>query len=179
MTSINIKGREIRTIIIKDSFHRRAIQFSNNIIKLLGKIGVKDDDIDIPIEVVANKRMPAQVSWYFDGQYMHYSNGSQQKFVENLHLIQSVLEAEINALMNEEQTVEEFISKFREEKDIAEKRKEAREILGLKPDEKDVAVIDKAYKDLAKEHHPDREGGDTAKFKEINNAHKMLKRELQ
>tara|TARA_B100001057_G_scaffold311052_1_gene311125 strand:- start:389 stop:1258 length:870 start_codon:yes stop_codon:yes gene_type:complete len=36
------------------------------------------------------------------------------------------------------------------------------------------AEITKAFKDLAKHHHPDR-GGDEAKFKEINEAHNTLK----
>jgi curved DNA-binding protein len=36
------------------------------------------------------------------------------------------------------------------------------------------ADITKAFKDLAKKHHPDR-GGDEAKFKEINEAHDTLK----
>ena len=36
------------------------------------------------------------------------------------------------------------------------------------------AEITKAFKDLAKQHHPDR-GGDEAKFKEINEAHDTLK----
>ena len=36
------------------------------------------------------------------------------------------------------------------------------------------AEITKAFKDLAKKHHPDR-GGDEAKFKEINEAHDTLK----
>jgi thioredoxin reductase (NADPH) len=40
-----------------------------------------------------------------------------------------------------------------------------------------IEVINKSYKLLAKQAHPDL-GGDLEKFKEINNAHKMLKREL-
>ena len=47
------------------------------------------------------------------------------------------------------------------------------DILGV--DEKATsAEITKAFKDLAKTHHPDR-GGDEAKFKEINEAHDTLK----
>ena len=47
------------------------------------------------------------------------------------------------------------------------------DVLGV--DEKATsAEITKAFKDLAKEHHPDR-GGDEAKFKEINEAHDTLK----
>ena len=47
------------------------------------------------------------------------------------------------------------------------------DILGV--DEKATSSeITKAFKDLAKKHHPDR-GGDEAKFKEINEAHDTLK----
>ena len=47
------------------------------------------------------------------------------------------------------------------------------DVLGV--DEKATsAEITKAFKDLAKKHHPDR-GGDEAKFKEINEAHDTLK----
>jgi curved DNA-binding protein len=47
------------------------------------------------------------------------------------------------------------------------------DVLGV--DEKATSAdITKAFKDLAKKHHPDR-GGDESKFKEINEAHDTLK----
>src|SRR3989338_2468604 len=88
------------------------------------------------------------------------------------------IELEITALLEERITLSEFISEFSEDKDIAKKRKEARVVLGLNNDVNDLKVIDKAYKDLAKKHHPDTENGDAETFKEINHAHKILKREL-
>ena len=42
-----------------------------------------------------------------------------------------------------------------------------------------MAEIDVKYKELAKKHHPDMPSGNLEKFKEINNAHKTLKKELQ
>jgi hypothetical protein len=82
MAIVKIKGHEINTITIKDSFNRRAVQFQNNIIKLLGKISVIEDDIEIPMENVALKKAPASASWYFDGHYLHYSYNACSKFVE-------------------------------------------------------------------------------------------------
>ncbi|MGV8086958.1 MAG: J domain-containing protein [Candidatus Woesearchaeota archaeon] len=178
MTLVKIKENEINTIIIKDSFNRRAIQFRNNIIILLSKISVIEDDIDIPMENVALKKAPASVSWYFDNHHLYYSYNACNKFVENLYVVQKLLELEINKLIDGEQAVEDFVEEFREEQDITDKRKDAREILGLKHDELDIGIIDKAYKNLAKEHHPDKPEGDVLKFKEINHAHKILKREL-
>jgi len=179
MAIITIKEQEINTITVKDSFHRRAVQFRNTIIKTLGRIGVKEDDVDVSMELVANKSAPASVSWYFDDYHLYFSYSMCTKFVENLYVVQKLLELEVDALVSGEKTPEQFVADFREEKDVAEQRLNARELLGVSPDEKDMAVINKAFKDLAKEHHPDKEGGDTAKFKEINHAHKMLKRELQ
>ena len=43
----------------------------------------------------------------------------------------------------------------------------------------DLDVISKKYKVLAKKLHPDMDGGDAQRFKEINVAHKVLKRELE
>ena len=43
----------------------------------------------------------------------------------------------------------------------------------------DTTEIDKKYKVLAMKYHPDMPDGNLEKFKAINNAHKMLKRELE
>jgi hypothetical protein len=178
MALIKIKGHKITTRVVKDSFNRRATQFQNNIFALLSKINVSKDGIDIPFENVAMKKAPASVSWYFEGYHLHYSYSACSKFVENLYVVQKLLELEIAALINGEKTVEDFVAEFREEHDVADRRKGARDVLGLAHDEIDISVVDKAYKDLAKEHHPDKPNGDVAKFKEINHAHKILKREL-
>ena len=70
------------------------------------------------------------------------------------------------------------MEEFREDSDVEEKRTEARGFLGLKENEDNLEVIDKKYKEMAKELHPDTQNGDTEKFKELNNAHKILRREL-
>ncbi|MEO7277135.1 MAG: J domain-containing protein [Sphingomicrobium sp.] len=46
--------------------------------------------------------------------------------------------------------------------------------LGLEPGA-DQAAIERAYKRLIKEHHPDREGGNSARAAEINHAYRQLR----
>ena len=46
--------------------------------------------------------------------------------------------------------------------------------LGLQPGA-DAAAIEQAYKRLIKQHHPDREGGDSSRAAEINRAYRELR----
>lgn len=179
MAIIKVKGYGINAISIRDSFDRRALQYKNRIIATLRKIGLTEDDIEIELEAVAVKNAPASASWYLGGHYLHYSYKSAKKYVENLYIVFKVIELEVNALLAEQKTPEEFISEFSEDKDVGDKRKEAREILGVAPDALDMNNINLKYKALAKKYHPDMPGGNTEKFKEINHAHKILRRELQ
>ena len=179
MTAIKIKGHEFAAISIKDSFGRRALQYKNKIVSTLRKIGIKEDDVDIELEAVSVKSAPASASWYIAGQRLHYSYKSPKKYVENLYIVFKVIELEVNALLAGQKTQQEFISEFSERDDFEEKRKEAREILGVAPDSLDLEHIDSKYKDVTKKYHPDMSGGNADKFKEINRAHKILRRELQ
>jgi len=49
--------------------------------------------------------------------------------------------------------------------------------LGLEPGA-DALAIERAYKSLIKQHHPDREGGDSARAAEINRAYRELRAAL-
>jgi hypothetical protein len=178
MVKIAVKGYEIDAIAVRDSFGRRAVQYANKIIVALGNLGLTEDDVDIPIEVMANRKVPASASWYFEGYHLHFSNNSCSKYVENLYIVQRVIELEIEALLSKRKSVEEFISDFAEDSDIKKQRDDARLTLGVALDCNDFAVIDKRYKIMAKSCHPDTPNSDPEKFKLINNAHKILKREL-
>ena len=178
MAKIKVKGCEFEAVTVRDSFNRRATQFKNNIITSIKRLGLTADDVDIELEPNAIKKAPASVSWYIDKRHLYYSHNSRSNYVENLYIVFKVIDLEITALLEDRITLSEFISEFSEDKDIAKKRKEARVVLGLNHDVNDLKAIDRAYKDLAKKHHPDTENGDTETFKEINQAHKILKREL-
>ncbi len=178
MATTKAKGHEFETFIVKDSFNRRAVQFMNSIFDALKKIGVPESQVDIPMENYALKNAPASVLWFMDGHRMYYSYEASTKFVENLYVVLKVIELEVDALLNKKKTIQDFISEFAEEEDVEEQRKEAREVLGLSHDTKDLEVINKRYKALAKKHHPDTATGNVEKFKAVNRAHKTLKREL-
>ncbi|MEK6943569.1 MAG: J domain-containing protein [Nanoarchaeota archaeon] len=179
MRTINAKGHEFISHPVRDSYDRRAQQFKNKIILALGKIGLTEDDVEIDLEPSAVKSAPASAAWYMEGHYMHYSHNSPRKYVENLSVVLKVIELEVDALIHGRKTIRDFITEFSEDKEVEKLRKEAREVLGIGEDVHDLNLIDANYKALAKKHHPDMPDGDIVKFKEINHAHKILKRELQ
>jgi hypothetical protein len=178
MAIINIKGHEFNALVAQDSHSRRALKYKNNLILVLGKIGVIKDDIIIDLEPVAIKNIMASAEWYYDGYKMYYSYKSAKNYVDNLYVVYKVIEFEVNDLLEGKNTFQEFLSEFTEKDDVENMRKEAREILGVTEDVLDFSIIDKKYKELAKKYHPDLPGGDAEMFKKINNAHKILKREL-
>jgi hypothetical protein len=178
MANITVKGHEFKEPLIRDSFDRRAVQFKNSIFELLRKIGIGEDDVNVPVQNVAYKRGRAFVSFYLEHTHLYYSYNRSRKFVENLYVVLKVIEAEVNLVFNKEKTVEQFIIDYSEDEKIEDQRKDARELLGVEEDCNDIDLINQSYKKMAKEQHPDVEGGSQEKFKAINVAHKMLKREL-
>jgi len=169
MATINLKMHEFAAFNRKGYSARKAMQFKNSIISNLKKLGVREDDIEVPLETVA--------SWYQEGHHLHYSY-KKSDFIENLYTVSKVIELETNDLLDHKKTKEEFIAEFTEDEDVETQRKEARKTLGVDENCLDLDEINKKYKGLAKEHHPDI-GGNTEEFKTINKAHKMLKRELE
>ena len=173
-----VKGHEFPMFNVKCSSNRRALQFHNDIIKTLRKLGISEDDIEVTLETIAIKRAPASALWFMDGYRLYYSYSQANKFIDNLYVVSKVLELEVAALLNGEKTEDDFFRAFTEEEDVEKRRKDAREFLGVPEDCLDMELINKHYKQLAKEFHPDMDGGSTEKFKSLNNAHKILKREL-
>ena len=179
MATISIKGHEFNAVLARDSYGRRAVQYKNNILSVLSKIDVASDDVIIDIDPVAIKNMRASATWYAEGYRMYYSYTSAKKYVDNLYVVFKVIEFEVADLLSGKKTFEEFLLDFTEKDDVEHMRKEARKTLGVEEDVLDMDSIDKKYKKLAKQYHPDMPEGDTEMFKKINNAHKILKRELR
>ena len=125
------------------------------------------------------KKAPAFATWYFEGYHLHYSYSTSGRFVDNLYVVFKVVELKVDALLKEEISINDFIAEFSEDKDVKKQREKAREELGVEKETIDLEIIDKKYKELAKQYHPDMPTGDIDKFKAINRAHKILRRELQ
>ena len=178
MIKLRIKGHEIEGAATTTSFNRRAQMFKNSAISALEKIGVERGQINIPLEILAGKKLKAHAEWFAKGHRMYYSCKTQERFVDNLQVVSRIIEKESRLVLSGEKTMREFITEFEEDEDVEEKRLEAREFFGLEGDSHDIEIVNKKYKGLAKELHPDTPTGNTEKFKKLNHAHKILKREL-
>ncbi len=179
MPEIKIRGHDYQINLTRDSFNRRSIQYGNKIVEKFKLIGLTVDDIEIKQERLAIKRAPAKVSWWIDDHHCHFSFNKMSKFVDNLLVVFKVIDFNVDELVAGNISLEEFIGSFRESDGFDEKRTKAREFFGLEEDHIDLEMVNKKYRSLSKTLHPDMPTGDVIKFKELNEHHKTLKRELE
>ena len=178
MAVAKVKGYVIELIPVRDSFGRRAQQYQSRIFSALKRLGVGEDDIDIELEKAPFRKAPASIAWYFQEKHLFYSYSAAGNFVENLYVVLNVVERAIDELLGGKKTAWDFVHMFSEDTDVLAQRKEARAILGVPEDCSDMTLIDKQYRKLAKESHPDMQTGSSENFKKINAAHKLLRKEL-
>lgn len=178
MAVAKVKGYSIEIIPARDSFGRRAQQYENRIFSALRRIGVGENDVDIELEKVPFRKSPASVTWYFSDRHLFYSYSAAGNFVENLYVVLNVIERAIDDLLSGKKTEWDFVHMFSEDMDVLAQRKEARATLGVPEDCADMALINKQYRKLAKESHPDMRTDSVEDFKKINAAHKLLRKEL-
>lgn len=176
MAQIKVRGYEFPAFDMKQASARKALQLKNNILINLKKIGIHEDYVKVSEQSIVLKKSPAFVSCFIDGQHLYFSY-TALRYMENLSIVSQLIETQVQSIIEGKKTKEDCIAEFMEEMDIEQKRKEAREILGLPLETFDINLINKAYKDLSKMHHPDM-GGDLEIFQRINFAHKTLKKEL-
>ena len=180
MAQIKVKGIEISYFPVKDSFQRRMIQFENKILAELKRVGVDYNyihDFERPKIAIAPK--PAFVKWGMGHSACTLIIEKEKRYIDNLQLVLLTITSFVEQVMSGQITVTDFERKFAIEGDANENRAWACEVLGVPEDCKDMSVINLAYKKLAKAHHPDMSTGDPALFKDVNEAHKLLKRELE
>lgn len=178
MVKIKVKGYEFELKTVTSGYDRKAVQYANNICDSLKKLGLTADDVKVTTDILGNKNLPAFVEWYFDFHHLQYRYGGTKRFIDNLQVVSRVIEMEVNELLEGKKTVADFVYDFTEEKDVKETRNNAREILGVDPKENDLEVINKKFKELSRELHPDMPNGNIDKFQALNKAHKLLKKEL-
>lgn len=180
MVQLKIKGNEFSINFVNtSSYTRYARLFESNILASLKKIGISQNNIRLKEEIFPMKKAGAEVYWWINGFNCYYSYSRREKYIENLQIIAKVVDLEVSKVLSGIKTIEEFVIEFREDEDMVNKRKKAREFLGLEANENNLEVIDKKYKQMAKDLHPDMENGSTEKFKKLNEAHKTLKKELE
>ncbi len=170
---ITVKKRDYTIVPTRDSHDRRAQRYANAIAEAFRAIGLTEDDFEIE-QGIAFKKGRASVSWWI-GDHRCYVSYDKLIYVDNLQLLAKVLKDHLGNLT--EDNLDEFIDTFKENDNIEEERKKAREFFGI--DNPSLEIIDKRYKALAKALHPDMPTGDLEKFKELNRHHKTLKRELE
>lgn len=179
MVTLKIKGNDLNVVFTTNSATRYATSFRNKIIFSLKKIGVHQDYVRIKEEVFPMRKAGAEVKWYLNGYNCYYSYNREAKYVDNLQVISKLIEVEVEKILDKHKSLEEFMADFKEDEDLIEKRKEARKILELDENETNLEVIDRQFKKMAKEAHPDMSTGSAEKFKKINEAHKILRKELE
>jgi hypothetical protein len=175
---VMIKGYEFEKITTISAHDRRALQYKNKIMSCLKKIGMDEDYIDISMDSIVTRKAQAMVSWYMGDDHLLFSYNSSTKFVDNLGMVAKVIEHFTNLFDKDEINEEKFLGLFAEDEDVFNQRKKAREVIGVDEDSLNFEEMHKSYKKLSKKHHPDMPEGDLEKFKKINEAHKILKREL-
>ncbi len=180
MIKLKIKGNEFEVSLTNNaSSSRYAKLFRSKIFASLKKIGISQHHVHIKEEIFPMRKAAAESHWYINGTNCYYSYNRQEKYVDNLQIISKVIDIEVDNILDGVKTIEEFIIEFREDDDLIQKRKEARSFLGLEENENNLEVIDKQYKKMAKDFHPDTANGSTEKFKRLNESHKILKKELE
>lgn len=180
MSKVSVKGHEIEVKITKTAYDRKAVLFANNIIDELKKLNITRDDIEIPTNILGNKDIPATIEFWSNGHYMRFSYSMTKRFIDNLYVILQLIKIEVSEVLSGKKQIEEFYHTFSQDenrKEISNKLREAKITLGLNEEEKDVDLINKSYKQLARSHHPDL-GGDIHEFQKINKAHKLIKKEM-
>lgn len=175
---VRIKDYDFKQITIRDSHTRRALQYKNRIMNAFKVFGLTEDHIEIPMERMGMKKAQASISWYMWGEHLFFSYNKAGSFANNIAMVAQVIEHFLALVIEEKISQEQFIEEFVEDSDILEQRKNAREVLGVEEDSTDFEKMHQNYKKLAVEHHPDKPNGSTEKFKEINKAHKILKKEF-
>lgn len=131
MAKLSLKGYEFEDVSVKDSFNRRELAFTNNIIRTLKQIGVDEDQIEVSHETLPLTKKPACVSWYHKERH-HYYSYSGKRFVDNLFIVNKIISLSVLDVIEARKSYEDFSLDFLEEIDVEDKGKRPENISVLK-----------------------------------------------
>ena len=115
MAKLKIKGNEFEISFTNNSSSRYATLFRNKIFVSLKKIGIPQHHIKLKEEIFSIKKAGAEVHWFFNGFNCYYSYNRQERYVDNLQVISKVIDIEVDSILGERKTFEEFITDFSED----------------------------------------------------------------
>ena len=181
MPKIEVNGK---TVYYKVSPYNARLSFANYKRKLLesfAKIGIEPPFLDVVFGGgmgYTSTNGWAKVSWIVNETEHEYKCDSQPRSVDNLAAIAQMIEADSKAIRRGLKTFGQVMNQFKLGYDSdSPKIKSPKEIIGVPESTKDFEYISFKYKQRAKELHPDA-GGDTEKFKQLNEAYQTLKKDL-
>lgn len=179
MSTKTIRGYSVQHKPISLSNSKRtAVQLRNKIIANLKKIGIEADEDDVPEERLPIRKGSAYISWYGMGYYCFVAYNGNSRYIDNLAVISKLIEYEIGLVQEQEQSLQDFLEKYQENEDIIKRREEAYGLMEL-DDDFCYEDLNSRYRKLSKTMHPDASGGDEEKFKKLNEAHKIIIKELR
>ena len=116
---VKIKGHEIDPVVAKNTFERRALQYKNKINASLRKLGVREDDVEVPLERFAIKDVPGSVTFWLGNHRLYYSYSRAKRFVDNLYIVQKLIELEVEEVLSGRKTEQEFCDSFSESESVS------------------------------------------------------------
>jgi len=181
---IEVNGKVIRFRVSPYPARLTEAVYSRKIRDSFKKIGIESPYLDIKTgggKGTWSTDGWAEVIWQVNEQEHSYKCDKLGNAMNNLAAIAQMIEAECKAIRRGLKTFGQVMNQFRIgfDADTGKRILSPRQVLGIPDKINDIDFITYKYKKLARESHPDTEGGDAEKFKEIQEAYINLKKELE
>lgn len=138
----------------------------------LMRVGVADSDITI---ITGEEGEGARVSYVFEGQTYSVISVSQEEITTNLAAVELVIHSRVLSIERKIETLEQAFAGYKQLPATAGSGKTAYDTLGL-IEGADFEIVKAVYKRLVQTHHPDH-GGNSERFRAINEAYEAIKNE--
>lgn len=168
---VNVNGKQVEIKVNQMMAGGHQAYYRKNIIRWLGRIGIKKDYINIDHSVYGYEDPWAEVRWKVNGKEHRYRCTSQESATKCLAAVEQLVHYEVIFIERGIKTFIQVMNQFL--LDDKTGGKSPREVLGIPLEMNDKEYIKWKYKKLAKEMHPDT-GGDKDKFIELKTAYEQL-----